>query len=602
VGKKKASTSGHGPTNRAILYARVSTDEQVRSGYSLAQQIEALRQYAANEGYEVLEEVSDPGHSGASLERPGMDRARDLVAASGVSVVLAQDRDRFAREPAYHYLLRREFEEHGAKIRALSDRGDESPEGELTDGILDQLAKFERAKTAERTRRGKLKKAREGKIIAGTSVNYGFRLNTVRDGYEIDEDKMRVVKRIFYMAGVEGRSLRGIQKALAAEGVWTPTGKNVWSTTIIRNFIGDDVYKPHTYKEVAELAAPEVLARLDPERCYGVWWFNRRKTVTKQTSVIGRNGKEYKRQTKRTPRAREEWIAVPVPEAGIPRGWVDAARMAIKGNRRPSANGDRIWQLSRGIFYCGECSYRMSTHTTAGPKMRGKSYHYYHCPKRRQYGKKACSSVKYYRAEELESAVWGAVSGILKDPEQLGADLDAMIELERGNMRCDPDKETKLWTDKLAEIDRKRTRYQEMAADDLITFDELRARLVELDDRRMTAEQELRALQSRKEHLDELEQDRDVLLDNLTNVVPEALEALVPEERHQFYKMLKLRVITSLDGSLDVSGAFSDDFSLCKVETPSSSSSTRRTILLAAPGRLAPSKIISRNSGSSIPR
>ena len=66
---------------RAILYARVSTDEQARSGYSLAQQLEALREYAAREGYEILEEVQDPGQSGASLERPGMDRVRDLVAA-----------------------------------------------------------------------------------------------------------------------------------------------------------------------------------------------------------------------------------------------------------------------------------------------------------------------------------------------------------------------------------------------------------------------------------------------------------------------------------------------------------------------------------------
>ena len=99
------STNGHGP-KRAILYARVSTDEQARSGYSLAQQIEALRACAAREGYEVLEEVRDAGQSGASLERPGMDRVRDLVAAGGVSVVLAQDRDRLAREPAYHYLLK----------------------------------------------------------------------------------------------------------------------------------------------------------------------------------------------------------------------------------------------------------------------------------------------------------------------------------------------------------------------------------------------------------------------------------------------------------------------------------------------------------------
>ena len=55
--------NGHG-YKRAILYARVSTDEQARSGYSLAQQLEALRAYAAQEGYEVLEEVVDAGQSG----------------------------------------------------------------------------------------------------------------------------------------------------------------------------------------------------------------------------------------------------------------------------------------------------------------------------------------------------------------------------------------------------------------------------------------------------------------------------------------------------------------------------------------------------------
>src|SRR5829696_8802478 len=95
------STNGRDP-KRAGLRARVFTDEQGRHGYSLAQQLEALREYADREDYEVLEEIADPGQSGASQERPGMDRVRDLVASGGVAaVVLAQDQDRFSREPAY---------------------------------------------------------------------------------------------------------------------------------------------------------------------------------------------------------------------------------------------------------------------------------------------------------------------------------------------------------------------------------------------------------------------------------------------------------------------------------------------------------------------
>ena len=202
------STNGHGPKRTvlwAILYARVSTDEQARSGYSLAQQLEALREYAAREGYEVLEEVVDAVESGATLERPGLDRVRDLVAAGGVSVVLAQDRDRFSREPAYLYLLREELAEHSCTLKALNDRGDGSPEGQLTDGILDQLAKFERAKTAERSRRGKKQKARGGEILSSKAA-YGFAYNDSRDGYVIDPEQMAVMRGIFYMAAVERRS------------------------------------------------------------------------------------------------------------------------------------------------------------------------------------------------------------------------------------------------------------------------------------------------------------------------------------------------------------------------------------------------------------
>jgi DNA invertase Pin-like site-specific DNA recombinase len=344
------STNGHG-LKRAILYARVSTDEQVRSGYSLAQQIEALQEYAAREGYEVLEEVQDPGQSGASLERPGMDRVRDLIAAGGVAAVLAQDRYRFAREPAYHYLLRREFEEHGTQIRAMNDRGDDTPEGELTDGILDQLGKYERAKIAERSRRGKLRKAREGKVIASHTPNYGFKYNAARDGYEVDEAAMRVVRSIFRMIGEERLTFYRAKRELERAGIPTASGSRFWHEKAIREYIREDVYKPHTHAEIlalvdaGQMAAP-VAALLDPGVRYGVWWFNRRRTKTVQVAKAGKNGERtYGKKTSCVGRPAEEWIAVPVPDSGIPREWVDAARDAIRGNGKTSSAGDRIWEL-----------------------------------------------------------------------------------------------------------------------------------------------------------------------------------------------------------------------------------------------------------------
>jgi len=340
-----SSTNGHGP-KRVLLYARVSTDEQAKSGYSLAQQIEALRQYALREGYQILEEVQDPGQSGASLARPGMDRVRDLVAAGGILVVLAQDRDRFAREPAYHYLLKREFEEHGCKIRALNDRGDDSPEGQLTDGILDQLGKYERAKLAERSRRGKMRKAREGKVLAGPLPNFGFRYNETRDGYEVDEEAMSVVRRIFLMVGTEGVSTHMAARILEAEGVRSPAGGRYWYKLVVKRLILDDVYKPHAFEEVEPFVSTEVAVRLDPNKCYGVWWFGRRRTSSTQVSEANPdgNGRTYRKKTRVEARDKGEWIAVPVPDAGIPREWVDAARAVASptteaSRRPPTASG-----------------------------------------------------------------------------------------------------------------------------------------------------------------------------------------------------------------------------------------------------------------------
>ena len=353
-------TNGRGP-NTAILYARVSTDEQARSGYSLAQQIEALRAHAAAEGCEVLEEVADPGQSGASLERPGMDRVRDLVSAGGVSLVLAQDRDRFAREPAYHYLLRREFAEHGTKIRALNDRGDESPEGELTDGILDQLAKYERAKIAERTRRGKLQKAREGKVIATMKPPYVFRYNGARDALVVHGPEAAVVEQVFHLAA-EGLGTKAIQTRLYRQGIPSPTGKELWHRPVLKRMVMSDTYKPHTYEEAAGLVPPAVAANgaLKEGEEYGIRWWNRSSQRGRQVSEPARDGtRRYRRKVAFAVRDRSEWVAAPVP-AFLPRGLVEAARFAMAAPRpQERKNLARGWEL-RGLMRCPSCGGAMT--------------------------------------------------------------------------------------------------------------------------------------------------------------------------------------------------------------------------------------------------
>ena len=171
----------------------------------------------------------------------------------------------------------------------LSDRGDDSPEGELMDGVFDQFAKFERAKLSERSRRGKMRKVREGKVIIARRPRYGFKPNEGRDGYEIDEPQMQFVRRIFSMA-VDGMSFKAIKHVFEREGIPTPQGAEFWDRAFFRRCTMDDVYRPHSFEEIAAVVSPDVAARLDPDQRYGLWWFNRRGVRAKQVSEPSESG------------------------------------------------------------------------------------------------------------------------------------------------------------------------------------------------------------------------------------------------------------------------------------------------------------------------
>jgi site-specific DNA recombinase len=229
---------------------------------------------------------------------------------------------------------------------------------------------------------------------------------------------------------------------------------------------------------------------------------------------------------------------VPVPDAGIPRETVEAARAIVEENVEFSSNGDRFWELSGGILRCAECGGRMRTTVTR--KKDGKRYFYYTCANRRDQRSKECTNGKTLRAQRTEDAIWDLVMGLLSDPERVRADLEAMIEQEREGSRGNPDREVKAWLERLAEADRMRAGYQELAANGLMTLEELGVRLKVLENARTTATRELEAIRERSERLESLERDRDTLLKSYVGAVPETLKQLSPEEHRQIYGMLRL--------------------------------------------------------------
>ena len=232
---------------------------------------------------------------------------------------------------------------------------------------------------------------------------------------------------------------------------------------------------------------------------------------------------------------------------------MDAARAAIKDNRRPSNAGRRFWELSGGLLHCGLCEHRTVTQSIRAHA--GTFYHhYYYCRNHRHNGDAECTNRKHFRAADLEGRVWDLISGLLKDPERLRAGLDEMIEAERAGMRGDPEAEALAWLDKIAALDGKRSRYQDMAAEGHITFDELGAKLRELEGQRATAESELEDLKLRRSRLEDLERDKETLLKEYAGMVPERLDELTGEERHQVYRMLRLQVFVFPNGDLEVRG------------------------------------------------
>src|SRR6266404_3789386 len=177
------------------------------------------------QAYRYLQE--DAGYSGATLERPGLERVRDLAAEGQIQVVLAYAPDRLSRKYAYKILLIEELARHGVETLFVKAPQGVSAEDQPLVQFQGMIAEYERAQILERSRRGKRHRARAGEVGVMSGAPYGYRYIRKSEeapaAYAVIEAEARVVQRVFEMYTVEGLSIGEMTRRINAEGI--PTRK-----------------------------------------------------------------------------------------------------------------------------------------------------------------------------------------------------------------------------------------------------------------------------------------------------------------------------------------------------------------------------------------
>ena len=197
---------------RCVIYSRVSTDAQEREGSSLDTQEQACREQAAAEGWVVVDALRDTA-SGFTLERSALTRLRESARAGQVDVVLAHALDRLSRKQTHVAILVEEMEQLGVGLEFVTEEFEATATGQLLRSVKAFAAELEREKIAERTMRGKLERARAGKLPQGAGKGlYGYRYNATTGRREVEERQAVVVRRLFTEFGaprLEGSVQKG---------------------------------------------------------------------------------------------------------------------------------------------------------------------------------------------------------------------------------------------------------------------------------------------------------------------------------------------------------------------------------------------------------
>ena len=375
---------------RAIIYARVSTDEQAERGHSLPFQLEECRRYAERMGFQIIKEISDTT-SGASLNRPGFSILELMLSTGEAQVVVAYTSDRISRNYYEYVPLIGRWQDKNVELHFV-DRGQSHNDlqGMISDGVFAMLAHTERLKILDRTKNGRIKKARDDKkpVMTG-AVPYGYgRVGKFHEAeMVINPAEAEIVKLIFrwYTTHEDGGplSLMAIAKRLDEMGI-KPRSSRLWQPTSVRMILVNETYAGRMYYAKTQML---------------------------------KDGRQV-------PRPKNEWIPIDIPHlALIDRKTFETAEKRAKRNQERASRNRKYDYLLVGHIRCGSCNLAMY-----GFRKWEGAKPYYRCA---SYNNKVatCSFRKRsIQMERADKAVWEWLSALMSDEEVLLAGVRSMAQ------------------------------------------------------------------------------------------------------------------------------------------------------------------------------
>jgi site-specific DNA recombinase len=378
---------------RIAIYVRVSTQRQAQT-QTIDQQIERLRAHVESQGRQLPKEnvFRDDGYSGASLKRPGLDRLRDRAAMAAFDTILVTDPDRLARNYVHQVLLIEELQKHGCRVEFLDRPMSQDPHDQLLLQIRGAVAEYERTLIAERTRRGRQRQFRAGKMLPWTRPPYGYRMAADRprdpSGVYQDAAEAAIVAEMFAWY-IEGRhTLHGLVDHLREMGIPSPSGKPHWGGPSIRGILTNPVYTGRVYA--------------------GRTRYRDAKLRRSATHPIGRP------HGTATPVPEGEWIEVGTVPAVVTREQFDSVQAKLAANQSFSARNNKVGTyLLRSLVSCGRCGLacmarrlppRNSYYVCTGKARQARHRNGGTCPSR------------YIPSRAIDDLVWGDLCDLLRAP------------------------------------------------------------------------------------------------------------------------------------------------------------------------------------------